>query len=164
VNVRSQEQLSNFYHKLRSLHLNNIQIYNKKFLKYVVNTCITLMNTITHKSLGRFRCKNQGLQGLFRHFNGKDIRKYIYYKPRVRFDIYTNNKVWKCVFQFEYTNVPNTFSVNLYTPPTLLLDCYKHWTTATTATKTRKIPLPSHKEFLFHFKTTVSKKVFKRKL
>jgi hypothetical protein len=64
------------------------------------------------------------------------------------------------VFQFEYTNVPDTFSVILYTPPTLSLDCYRHGTTATTVTKACKIPLTSHKEFVFvfDFKTTVSKK------
>lgn len=36
---------------------------------------ITLMNTMIHKSFGRFRSKNQELQGLFRHLNGKDINR-----------------------------------------------------------------------------------------
>jgi hypothetical protein len=95
---------------------------------------------MTHKSPGRFRSKNQGLQGLFLHLNAKDIRKYIINQEYGSMSTLITKRGNVC-FSSEYTNVPNTLSVTLHRP---WCSIARHGTTATTVTKTCTIPLPSH--------------------
>jgi hypothetical protein len=132
-----------FLSKLGSVNLNNIRIDNKM--------SSTPTNAVTCKTLGRFWDKNRNLQCLFRHLKRKYIRKYIKNKENDSTStLMMKLGVHKCT---EYILCYSVYLVGLG------IRLLRHGTTACTVPDARKIPLPSHKQFVFVFRfmTTVPK-------